>query len=500
MHTVYTYFMAKAMRTMQARLRGALVTRLQQLSITFHINFQSGRTQTKLLRDVETIENMSRQLVTVVLRGIIVFVVGVSVTMVKRPLIGMFSLLAVPVSAFLVQAFRRRMDERNREFRTELENMSAMVAEMMEMIPVTRAHAAEETEVRRMKKQFREIRQRGLRLDVLNAVFHASAWATFHLFQLGCLGASAWLAWRGDIRPGDVVLFVGYFGMLVREVNHIAEIYPFLYLGRESVLSVGEILECPDIERNEGKRTVAQVRGDIAFEDVEYRYGPDLEPAVREMSFRIAAGECVAFVGESGSGKSTLMNLAIGFRRPTRGRILLDGADMEGLDMRTYRQFLAMVPQNTVLFSGSIRENITYGLDDVSEFRLQEALETANVTEFLGQLPQGLETRIGEHGGKLSGGQRQRIAIARALIRDPKVLILDEATSSLDVISEHLVQQAVERLIRGRTTLIVAHRLSTIRNAGRIYVLKKGQIIEQGTQAGLLALQGEFHRLRSLQV
>ena len=193
------------------------------------------------------------------------------------------------------------------------------------------------------------------------------------------------------------------------------------------------------------------------------------------------------------------MSLVIGFRRPTVGRILLDGTDMRDLDLRQYRRFLAVVPQTTLLFSGSIRENIVYGVETVDDRRLWEILEMANAAEFVSKMSHGLDSKLGELGTRLSGGQRQRISIARALVRNPKVIILDEATSSLDVVSESLIQEAIQRLIKGRTTFIVAHRLSTIRNAERILVLKNGACVESGTHDELMKAKGEFYKYKLLQ-
>jgi ATP-binding cassette subfamily B protein len=193
------------------------------------------------------------------------------------------------------------------------------------------------------------------------------------------------------------------------------------------------------------------------------------------------------------------MSLVIGFRRPTEGRILLDGTDMRDLDLRQYRRFLAVVPQTTLLFSGSIRENIVYGIETVDDRRLWEVLEMANAAEFVSKMSHGLDSKLGELGARLSGGQRQRISIARALVRNPKVIILDEATSSLDVVSESLIQEAIQRLIKGRTTFIVAHRLSTIRNAGRILVLKNGACVESGTHEELMKAKSEFYKYKLLQ-
>ena len=499
LHTLHVYYLSKAVRSMQQQIRCVLVTRLQQLSISFHNRFTTGRMQSKILRDVEVVESLSRQMFGVVLNSVLSVVIALGVTLYHKPVIALFFLVAAPVAVLLVQLFRRPMDKSNREFRTEVETMTSMVTEMLEMIPVTRAHGVEEAETRRLGNQFQTLRRKALRVDLVNSVFGSSVWVCFQLFNLICIGVAAWMAVKGSIQAGDVVMYLGYFGMMVGSINGLVDFYPTLCLGRESLRSLSEILECPDLERNEGRREVRQVEGRIVLDRVEYRYAPGLTPAVQDVTLDIKPGESVAFVGESGSGKSTLMNLVIGFRRPTGGRILLDGCDMETLDMRTYRHYLAVVAQNTILFSGTVRENITYGLDHVDDKRLQEVLELANVSQFVRDLPKGLDTIIGEHGGRLSGGQRQRISIARAFIRDPRVIVLDEATSALDVVSEKLVQEAIQRLISRRTTLIVAHRLSTIRNADRVVVMNQGRIVEQGTHDELMTREGEFFRMVSLQ-
>jgi len=217
------------------------------------------------------------------------------------------------------------------------------------------------------------------------------------------------------------------------------------------------------------------------------------------LDLKVKKGETIAFVGESGAGKTTIMNLIIGFNRPTSGRLTIDGHDIETLDLHEYRTHISVVPQNTVLFSGSIRDNITYGSRNISEEKLMEAVRMARLEGVIENLPNGLDTSIGEHGSKLSGGQRQRISIARAIIRNPSVIIFDEATSALDSETEREIQAAIESLSKGRTTFVVAHRLSTIRNADKIAVMKNGVCVEFGSYDELMEKKGEFYSLKALQ-
>lgn len=499
-HVVYIRFLSLAVRHVECRLRQALVRRLQYLSITFHTNNESGRLHTKVLRDVEAVQGLAHQLIETGLNGVVGIAFAFGVTLSREPRAAVLYVVMVPVAVILQQMFRRRMRERNETFRGAVETMSTRVAEMIDMIPVTRAHGLEQMEICRLDTELEQVRQSGVRMDVTNAVFVSLAWVTMQVPQILFLGVAGYACYRtGTPAVEDVILYWGFFQTILGSVNMILAVYPALTRGFESVRSIGEVLECPDLEANEGKPVVQSVAGAFCFEQISFRYAAGAPWAVKDFSLDVRPGERVAFVGASGSGKTTLMSLITGFQRPDIGRIRLDGNDMQALDLRTFRRFIAVIPQDTILFTGSIRDNITYGLGQPDEKTLQAILEVANVTEFVKSFPEGLDTQVGENGSKLSGGQRQRISIARAFIRNPRVVLMDEATSALDPATERLVQEALERLLTGRTTFIVAHRLSTVRRVDRIVVLSHGRVVEMGAYDELLARRGEFYRLHDME-
>jgi ATP-binding cassette subfamily B protein len=492
---------SQAARSMETRLRSAICRRLQHLSIGYYTRQSAGTLQTKVLRDVEAIEQLTRGLFDVGLSAVAQLVCALIVTGARVPWFLIFFAGTIPLAALLMRAIHRHVTERNKALRQEIERMSNRVIEMTNLIPITRAHGLEGSAMERVDTSLERVRDAGLRVDAINSVFGAISWVAFNFFNMACLVFAAWACFTQflPITPGDVVMLTGYFGMLTGSVLGLTNALPMILRGFEAVRSIGEVLECPDLEQNEGKAAVACVRGEFVFENVSFRYDGVEAHAVREFSLSVRAGETIALVGPSGAGKSTVLNLVIGFIRPTSGVIRLDGRAMAELDLRTYRRFVSVVPQESILFDGTIRENVTYGLKSVAEATLVRALRDANAWEFVSRLPDGIDTPVGEKGARLSGGQKQRLAIARALIRDPRVLILDEATSALDSESEAQIQEALERLMRGRTTFVVAHRLSTIRHASRIVAMRSGRIEEIGTHGELLAAGGLYASLHARQ-
>lgn len=499
MNYLYTSYKSLATRYAETGLRKALIRKLQQLSISYHVEMQSGRLQSKIMRDVEAVETLSTQMFLSVLNIGLNIGVALVVTVSKSMMVFVFFLITAPVAAITMVTFRSAMRHRNSEFRKEMEETSARVMEMVELVPVTRAHALEDEEVEKMSGQLFAVAEKGYKLDLVQALFGSVGWAIFQVFQIICLVFTGYLALKGNILAGDIMLYQSYFATVVNQVSAIVTLLPTITKGIESVNSIGEVLLSDEVENNEGKEKLTKVEGVFDFKDVSFGYKNNGSKVLNHLNLHVNRGETIALVGESGAGKSTILNLVIGFNLAGGGEVLMDGRDMREIDLRTYRQHLAVVPQTSILFSGSIRDNITYGCGQVSEEELQRIIKAANLTDLVASLPEGLDTMVGEHGGKLSGGQRQRISIARALVRNPKVIVLDEATSALDSISEKLIQEALSNLTRGRTTFIVAHRLSTIREADKIAVIADGHCVEYGTYEELMALQGAFYRMKVLQ-
>lgn len=497
-HTLYINKKSKMLRSISAGLRNTLVKKLQQISITYHKELQSGKLQSKFVRDMECIEMFMERIMESLIPTIISLIITISISITKSWIVSAAFVVMVPLTVVLRKAFSKKMENATNSLRKEAENLSSDISEMIEMVPVTKAHGLEDEEINKLESSIKKVRSVGYDVDMTNALFGSTSWVVVQAMSAICLIFTGTLAYSGIITAGSVVLFHSYFSTIANNVQGLLGIYPELLKGGESLKSISEIMISDKIENNDKKIKLRHLHGSVQFKNVSYKYPGTNKNIINNFSLNVEPGECVAFVGSSGSGKSTVMNMIIGFLRATNGSLIIDGKPIELLDLTSYRHFLSVVPQNTIMFTGTIRDNILYGMHDVSDEQLQKVIEQANITEFIDQLPLGLDTPVAEHGGNLSGGQKQRISIARALIRDPRIIILDEATSALDNISEYHVQKAMNELIKGRTTFIVAHRLSTIRDADKIVVLEQGKMVEFGTFDELMSKKGKFYELKQL--
>ena len=497
-HTLYVKILSKANRNVEAGLRGAMVRKLQQLSITFHKETQSGKIQSKVMRDVEVVTDLASHIMNTILGTLINMFITLVVVITNNIVVFFMFLLLVPAAVLLQKSFHKIMHTQTKEFREELENTSAAVYDMEELIPVTRAHSLENTEVKKLTRAITKIAERGYRSDSTYSFFGALSWALMNFFQILCLFITAFMAFKKFITIGEISLYQTYFTSLSTNVMSIVYLLPAITRGADAIRSIGEILSAYDIEQNHGKPALSNLKGKFEFKNVTFNY--DMQTHVlNDLNLTVQAGETIALVGESGSGKSTIINLITGFNIAERGELIIDGQNITDFDLRSYRKFLSVVPQHSILFSGTVRENITYGNDNYTEQELWHAIRAAQLEDVISRLPNGLDTSVGEHGAKLSGGQRQRISIARAIIRNPKVIIFDEATSALDSVTEREIQAAIDNLTRDRTTFIVAHRLSTIKNADKIAVIKDGKCVEYGTYDELISKHGEFYAFKQIQ-
>ena len=492
------HIVSKTLRRTIAGLKGTVVRKLQSLSITYHKDMETGEIQSKFLKDTDSVDNLFNCILQNIIPNLISAVISAVIAFYKNGFVALFFICVIPINVFLTVIFRKKIRLSNRDYRINTENMSNKLTNMLVMTPVTKSHGLEETEIRNVKESIRQLEGSGRNVDRTIARFGAWTWVVNTLLNALCLVFCACLALKKYITVGDVVLYQSMFSSLSAYVTALVNVMPQIGAGAEALESVSEIMNAKDVEYNIGKKKIGDIEGRVRFDDVSYKYPDGEQFVVKDFSLDVKAGECVAFVGSSGSGKSTIMNLIIGFMMPTLGKLYIDDKPTDELDLSEYRHHISVVPQNSILFSGTIRENITYGMETYSEEDLQKAIKDADVDEFLSELPDGIDTMIGENGGKLSGGQKQRITIARALIRNPRILILDEATSALDNLSEKHVQNAISKSVRGRTTFIVAHRLSTIRNADRIVVMEDGVCVECGTYDELMAKKGKFYELKKL--
>lgn len=473
-------------------IRQQLYSRLVRLPMTFFDKRRTGELISRITADVSQLQDTFSTTLAELFRQIVTLVAGIGFLLFNTPKLTVFMLGTFPVLILIAMFFGRFIRKLSKKTQDELAAANVIVEETLQSISTVKSFVGEAYESARYGK--------GLNAVVgvaLTTAKYRGAFISFIIFALfGGIVAVMWygasLVADGQMSVGELVSFVLYTTFIGGSIAGLGDIYSQLQKAIGSSERVLEIMdEEPEAEFGE---TSESFDGRIEFSEVGFRYPtrPEVE-VLKNVSFRVESGEKVALAGHSGAGKSTIIQLLLRFYEAEKGTIQIDGRDVRDWDLKVLRSKIGIVPQEVLLFGGTIRENIAYAKPGATEEEIILAAKKANAWQFITQFPEGLGTLVGERGVKLSGGQRQRVAIARAILKDPAILILDEATSSLDAESESLVQQALDELMKGRTTLIIAHRLATIRKVDRIYALSEGRIVEQGSHKELLADEGGFY-------
>ena len=479
-------------------LRERLYEHLQRLSLAFYDRHRTGEILSHITNDAAVIQGTLSNNLIAAPQYLFTIIFGIIMIIVTDSHLAVYFGGVVPVLALISVLFGRQQRRLSFLIQTQLSEGVTVLEETLSGQRIVKAFAREEHEARRFSGSLEKYFQLCMRRARFGAAFGATIWLSIFSSLAGLFWYGGHEVLAGRLTPGALISFVLYIIFLVNPAEGLARLYVLYQQALGASERIFTLLNTqPDIKDADDAYALPEGPGQIGIVNVGFSYGDngDARAVLRNVSLTIEPGRTVALVGPSGAGKSTLANLIPRFYEPQEGRILIDGHDITKVTQKSLRNTLAIVPQETLLFSGTVRENIAYGKADSSELEIRDAAVAANAHDFILELPEGYDTPVGERGVMLSGGQRQRIAIARALLKNPRMLILDEATSSLDNESESLVQEALGRLMESRTTLVIAHRLSTIEQADEIVFLHSGQIVERGTHAELLARQGFYSRL-----
>lgn len=496
----HSYLTAWVSQEVVADFRKHIFGHLQTLPVSFFAQRRTGELLSRLMSDVTVIQSVVTETPIDGVKQLVTFVGGITFLLLMNWQLCLLILILLPLLVLVAKVFGRRLKSLSTSIQDHTAALSTLVEEVISGIRIVKSFVQTQREKTRFADQVDQMLHLTLRRAGIMAVFIP----VISLLTFSSATAVLWYGGRqvieGAVTPGDLFAFVLFAGILIGPFSAAARVFAQVKEAQGATQRVFEILDAqPDICDRSDAQTLVTVDGHVRMEGVNFSYDAR-HPVLSNLSFEAKPGELVALVGPTGAGKTTVINLLHRFYDPTEGRITVDGKDLRHVTVESWYRQLALVPQETILFGGTILDNIRYGNMAANEAAVSEASKAAHAHDFITSLPDKYQTLVGEKGINLSGGQRQRIAIARAILKNPRILLLDEATSSLDTESERLVQEALQRLMEGRTTFVVAHRLSTIQRADRILVFDKGKLVEEGTHAQLMARNGLYHYLYTIRL